>query len=155
MADIVDHRRRSQLMARVRQKNTGPELEVRKVAHALGFRFRLHRGDLPGRPDVVLPKYRTAILVHDCFWHRHEGCQRTTLPKSRRHFWQSKFKANIEHDRKNISELRRLGWKVCIIWECETYNRHIISRKLLRLLPPANRRPGFKPAKTRRLGGVL
>lgn len=106
-------------MARVGQKNTKPEMTVRRALHRLGFRFRLHRRDLPGRPDIVLPKYRTAIFVHGCFWHRHPGCRRTTTPKTREAFWRDKFDANILRDRKATEALERAGWKVLVLWECE------------------------------------
>lgn len=110
---------RSALMARVGQKDTKPELVVRRALHRLGFRFRLHRRDLPGRPDIVLPKYRTAIFVHGCFWHRHPGCRRTTTPKTRTAFWRGKFEANILRDRKATEALEAAGWKVIVVWECE------------------------------------
>jgi DNA mismatch endonuclease (patch repair protein) len=106
-------------MARVGSKNTKPEMLVRRALHRLGFRFRLHRRDLPGRPDIVLPKYKTAIFVHGCFWHRHPGCRRTTIPKTREAFWLSKFEANISRDRKATEALERDGWKVLVLWECE------------------------------------
>jgi DNA mismatch endonuclease, patch repair protein len=135
MADIISTSSRSDLMGRVRQKNTDPELRVRKVAHAIGYRFRIHRKDLPGRPDLVFPKYRTAILIHGCFWHRHAGCRRCTSPKSNSVFWSAKFVANINRDRRNISDLKKLGWKVAVIWECEAFNAREIHRKLKRILP--------------------
>lgn len=106
-------------MARIGPKNTKPEILVRRALHRLGFRFRLHRRDLPGRPDIVLPKYRTAIFVHGCFWHRHPGCRRTTTPKTREDFWRSKFEANILRDRKATEALENAGWNVMVLWECE------------------------------------
>jgi len=92
---------------------------VRSLLHLIGFRFRIHRKDLPGSPDIVLPKYRTVIFVHGCFWHRHEGCSRCTTPSTNRKYWQKKFKANVARDKEVISNLEEDGWKVCIIWECE------------------------------------
>jgi DNA mismatch endonuclease (patch repair protein) len=106
-------------MARVRSKNTEPEMLVRRELHRRGFRFRLHRGDLPGRPDIVLPKHHTAILVHGCFWHRHRGCPRTTTPKTRAAFWQSKFDANVARDQKTKEALEAAGWRVLVLWECQ------------------------------------
>jgi DNA mismatch endonuclease (patch repair protein) len=111
---------RSRLMALVRQRNTGPELIVRKALHALGYRFRLHRRELPGSPDIVLPSRRKAILVHGCFWHRHKGCPRSTTPKTRRGFWKQKFEQNKSRDTRNLIRLRALGWEALIVWECET-----------------------------------
>lgn len=106
-------------MARVGSKNTKPEMLVRRALHRLGFRFRLHRRDLPGRPDIVLPKYKTAIFVHGCFWHRHAGCRRATTPKTREAFWRSKFEANISRDRNAVEALKQGGWNVLVLWECE------------------------------------
>lgn len=111
---------RSALMRSVKGRNTGPEVKVRKALHSLGFRFRLHRRDLPGRPDIVLPRHRLAIFVHGCFWHRHPGCKMTTTPKTRRAFWEEKFATNILRDQRNIVDLEKLGWRVATIWECET-----------------------------------
>jgi DNA mismatch endonuclease (patch repair protein) len=107
-------------MSRVASKNTTAELRVRSAAHALGLRFRLHRRNLPGTPDLVFPKRRLALFVHGCFWHRHEGCKKATGAKSRVAFWEAKFKRNVERDGENRSELERLGWRVETIWECDT-----------------------------------
>jgi DNA mismatch endonuclease, patch repair protein len=112
--------KRSALMARVRGKDTKPEMTVRRTIYALGHRYRLHRRDLPGSPDLVFARQRKVIFVHGCFWHRHKGCRRTTTPKTRVRFWKSKFNANIDRDLKNIAALQAAGWKVLIIWECET-----------------------------------
>ena len=125
---------RSELMRRVRGKNTAPELAVRRAAHALGYRFRLHRADLPGRPDLVFPRLRTALFVHGCFWHRHEGCSRMTTPKTRTAYWQEKFEQNIQRDRRNSAALRRLGWDVAVVWECETFDGPGLIAKLSRFL---------------------
>jgi DNA mismatch endonuclease (patch repair protein) len=111
---------RSALMGRVRGRNTSPELRVRRAAHRLGYRFRIHRGDLPGTPDIVFPKHRLVIFVHGCFWHRHEGCQRCTTPKTRTDFWSAKFKKNMERDQRNVEALQECGWNVLIVWECVT-----------------------------------
>ncbi|HEX9274354.1 MAG TPA: very short patch repair endonuclease [Candidatus Binatia bacterium] len=125
---------RSALMARVRGKNSKPEIVVRRVAHALGYRFRLHRGNLPGTPDLVFSRLRKVIFVHGCFWHRHRGCSRTTTPKTRAAFWAEKFARNIERDALKASQLKALGWKVLIVWECETFNPDILSGDLAAFL---------------------
>lgn len=107
-------------MSRVRGKNTSPEMRVRRAAHALGLRFRLHRKDLPGKPDLVFPKHQIAMFVHGCFWHRHPECSKASIPKSRVEFWQKKFDANVARDARVEAELESLGWHVIIIWECDT-----------------------------------
>ena len=119
--DRITPERRSWLMSRVGKKNTAPEIKVRRAAHALGLRYRLHRGDLPGTPDLVFPKYGIIILVHGCFWHRHSACkQGTAIPKSNQEYWLNKFCNNVLRDRNVIQQLEDLGWKVEIIWECQT-----------------------------------
>ena len=112
MTDIVNPARRSEIMSRIKGRNTKPELIVRRIAHGLGFRFRLHRGDLPGSPDMVFPRYRTVVFVHGCFWHRHDGCRYTYRPKSRIQFWTKKFEENVARDARNEMALRSLGWRV-------------------------------------------
>jgi DNA mismatch endonuclease (patch repair protein) len=107
-------------MRRVATRGSKPEMIVRRALHALGYRFRLHRRDLPGSPDIVLPRRRTAIFVHGCFWHRHAGCRRTTTPKTRAAFWQAKFDANVARDRRVIAALEEDGWRIEVVWECET-----------------------------------
>jgi DNA mismatch endonuclease (patch repair protein) len=119
VTDRLSRERRSWNMSRIRGKNTVPEKQVRSSLHRAGYRFRLHPKQLPGRPDVVLPKYRTVVFVHGCFWHRHKGCRYAYTPKSRVAFWNAKFESNVERDRRNSRELRRLGWKVVTVWECE------------------------------------
>ena len=111
---------RSELMGRIRGKDTGPELVVRRLVHALGYRFRLHRRDLPGSPDLVLSRHRKVIFVHGCFWHRHSCKRGQSMPATRVAFWSQKFRANQLRDRAALIELRRLGWRTLIIWECET-----------------------------------
>lgn len=118
MADIVDPQTRSHMMARIKGSDTKPEIRVRRFLHACGFRFRLHRKDLPGKPDIVLPKYNLVIFVHGCFWHRHANCHYTSTPATRPDFWQQKFAQNIVRDDKNIEDLRQKGWRVFILWEC-------------------------------------
>lgn len=107
-------------MARIGPRDTKPEMVVRHLLHAIGRRFRLHRRDLPGTPDIVLPGSRKAIFVHGCFWHRHEGCARATTPKTRAEFWQEKFDRNVARDERKEAELRAAGWDVTTVWECET-----------------------------------
>lgn len=128
------HLTRSQLMSRIKSKNTKPELIVRHVLHASGYRFRLHRSDLPGRPDIVLPKYKTVIFVNGCFWHRHSGCIKASVPKTNPEFWKSKFSANIARDHRNTALLQSMDWKVLIIWECETKDLEKLSLLLDRTL---------------------
>ncbi|WP_370677397.1 very short patch repair endonuclease [Pleomorphomonas sp. PLEO] len=113
---------RSRQMSLVRSKDTKPELVVRRLLHGLGFRFRLHRRDLPGCPDIVLPRYKTAIFVHGCFWHQHGDptCWRSRIPKTRQDFWIPKLERNVARDREVMDELRALGWTVVVMWECET-----------------------------------
>lgn len=115
--DTVDGVTRSKIMSRVRGKDTGPELIIRKALHRSGFRYRLHAKDLPGSPDLVFPKYKAVIFVNGCFWHRH-GCHMTTTPKTRQAFWEKKFKENVERDKRVVEELIGAGWRVLTIWEC-------------------------------------
>lgn len=128
MADRLSRERRSWNMSRIRSNDTKPELVVRKTLHAMGYRFRLHRRDLPGRPDITLPKYKTAIFVHGCFWHRHQGCHYAYNPKSRQEFWQHKFERNIERDRIVAQKLTLLGWRQLVVWECETKEQEVLER---------------------------
>ncbi|PRX29975.1 T/G mismatch-specific endonuclease [Meinhardsimonia xiamenensis] len=118
MADIVDKATRSRMMAGIKGKDTKPELALRRALHARGFRYRLHPSNVPGKPDLVLPKYRAAIFVHGCFWHRHEECRYATTPASRPEFWQAKFEANIARDLAVRETLLDSGWRVATVWEC-------------------------------------
>lgn len=118
MVDIVSAEKRSKMMASIRRRNTKPEMVVRQELHARGLRFRLDVRSLPGSPDIVLPKWRTTIFVHGCFWHRHAGCKYTSTPATRPNFWQAKFEANVRRDRSNEIALIEMGWKVAIVWEC-------------------------------------
>lgn len=118
LVDIVDLQTRSRMMSAIRGQDTKPEIQLRKALHAAGLRFRLHRKDLPGRPDLVLPQYGAAVFVHGCFWHRHQGCRFATDPATRPEFWQKKFAGNVERDRRSAIELQRMGWRVATIWEC-------------------------------------
>lgn len=119
MADTITRERRRWNMSRIKGRDTGPELRLRSLLHRAGFRFRLHAKELPGRPDVVLPKYRAAIFVHGCFWHRHDGCRNATMPSTRTEFWKSKFDSNVGRDERNQAALKAAGWTVLILWECE------------------------------------
>lgn len=134
MADRIDPARRSENMRRVKGKDTGPELTVRRALHAMGRRFRLHRRDLPGRPDIVLPKNKLAIFVHGCFWHRHEGCSRASTPATRQDFWEAKFKRTVERDAEQTAALETRGWQVAVIWECEIRPAEALSARLNQLL---------------------
>lgn len=119
MVDTLTPVERSARMALIRGKDTVPELTFRKAIHALGMRYRLHAKDMPGKPDLVFPRFRTVIFVHGCFWHRHEGCKVASTPKSNVDFWLEKFKKNTDRDARNIQALESMGWKVIIVWECE------------------------------------
>ena len=122
MADTFTNEKRSKIMSQVRSKNTKPEILLRKWLHSEGFRFRIHKKNLPGKPDIILPKYKVAINVHGCFWHRHNDCKNSTRPKSNVSYWEIKFNANVERDKKNTADLMTMGWKVITIWECEVNN---------------------------------
>jgi DNA mismatch endonuclease, patch repair protein len=119
MVDTLTPEERSERMSRVRAQDTKPEMKLRRLIHGMGFRYRLHRRDLPGKPDLVFPGRRSIIFMHGCFWHRHEGCGLARLPKSKRAFWSAKLEANKERDQKNISTLEAAGWRVLVIWECQ------------------------------------
>lgn len=130
MVDRLSREHRSWNMGRIRAKNTAPELVVRRLLHRLGYRFRLHRRDLPGSPDIVLPKWNTVVFVHGCFWHRHEGCRFAYTPKSRIEFWTGKFLQNQERDRRHVERLSEDGWRVLTVWECETGDERQLSGRL-------------------------
>lgn len=119
MADKITHERRSWNMSRIKGRDTTPELQLRSLLHRAGFRFRLYVRELPGKPDIVLPKYHTVIFVHGCFWHRHEGCRNATMPSTRTAFWKSKFDSNVSRDERNQNVLKAAGWTVFTVWECE------------------------------------
>lgn len=122
MADIVDKQTRSRMMSGIRGKDTKPEMALRRALHVRGFRYRLHVNDLPGRPDLILPKYRAAIFVNGCFWHRHVGCRYATTPATRPEFWQAKFKANVARDDAVRAMLVEAGWRIAVAWECALRN---------------------------------
>jgi len=118
--DIYDRQKRSELMSKVRTKGTKPEMIVRRKLHSLGFRFRLHSKNLPGKPDIVLPKHQSVVFVHGCFWHHHTSCGKSKLPTSNVEFWRTKIHQNVKRDFLKAEELTKLGWRVLVIWECET-----------------------------------
>lgn len=132
--DTVDTATRSRMMSGIKGKNTSPELIVRRYLHGKGYRYRLHRRDLPGSPDIVLPRLKTCIFVHGCFWHRHDGCTYAAVPKTRPEFWSQKFERNVRRDKENIEALESAGWNVVIVWECEvksgTFKRIVDQLKI-------------------------
>ena len=121
-------------MRQVGSRNTKPEMVVRRYLHAHGFRFRLHRDDLPGKPDIVLPRHKTVVFVHGCFWHGHPGCKHADLPASNREYWERKIGRNMTRDRRNARKLRQQGWRVLTIWECKTKDETALRRTLLKPL---------------------
>jgi DNA mismatch endonuclease (patch repair protein) len=132
--DILAPEQRSRLMSRIRGKDTSPEMKVRRTVHALGFRFRLHRRDMPGSPDLVFSSRHKVVFVHGCYWHRHASCRYAYSPKSNITFWQSKFAANVRRDRLAVGALEAMGWTVLVIWECETRNADDLRRRLVEFL---------------------
>lgn len=127
--DVISRETRSRIMASVRGKDTRPEIAVRSIAHRLGLRFRLHRRDLAGTPDLVFPRHMAVIFVHGCFWHHH-SCYRGTLPKTRARFWKTKVQATQDRDRNSQASLRRQGWRVLTVWECETKHPEILRARI-------------------------
>ncbi|MFH0825096.1 MAG: very short patch repair endonuclease [Pseudomonadota bacterium] len=142
MADVFSPEKRSSIMSKVKGANTRPELLVRSILHRMGFRFRLHRKDLPGRPDIVLPRLRKVIFVHGCFWHGHEGCPRAARPACNQEFWDRKLSGNLERDRRNMAELKALGWDPLILWTCETRDPKRVEELLTRFLAPVDNSDG-------------
>lgn len=133
MTDTFSKYQRSRVMSRIRSGNTFPEKIVRSYLHAHGLRFRLHRKDLPGKPDIILPRLKTAVFVHGCFWHQCPRCKSGRLPKSNLAYWETKLKKNKDRDKQNIKSLKSLGWKVIVIWECQIEEKNIdrlIMRKI-------------------------
>ena len=121
---------RSAIMRAVKQKHTGPEMIVRRLLFSLGLRYRLHRRNLPGSPDVVFASRKVAVFVHGCFWHRHARCKRTTTPKANAEFWEEKFQRNVARDQNNEAKLKELGWRVLVVWECETRDLEKLTRRI-------------------------
>lgn len=135
MADVHNVEQRSRNMAAIKGKNTKPELRIRSLLHSLGYRFRLHRKDLPGKPDIILPKYNVAIFVHGCFWHRHDCAYGSVVPATRPEFWAAKLRGNAERDKRNQEALRAKGWTVATIWECQTRDSQKLKSALRDVLP--------------------
>jgi len=128
MADKFLKDERSWIMSQVHSYNTSPEIKVRKLLHSMGFRFRLHRKDLPGKPDIVLPKYQTVIFVHGCFWHGCPSCHRARIrPKANSEYWNKKLDRNMQRDKENQVSLDALGWRTLVVWECETKKKNLLE----------------------------
>ena len=144
--DRISRERRSWNMSRIRGRDTKPEVAVRSVLHELGFRFRLHRKDLPGRPDIVLARHRAVMFVHGCFWHRHARCRFAYSPKSNIAFWSQKFRSNVVRDQRDRCRLQKLGWRVVVIWECEIVDRAALARRLRAALATPNCRRRYSSA---------
>lgn len=132
MADKLSAIRRSWNMSRIRSRDTNPELAVRRALHKLGYRYRLHRRDLPGKPDIAISKYRIALFVHGCFWHQHSGCIDCSNPKTNMKYWRPKLLANVQRDRKHRRRLHRIGWVPIVIWECQTQKPEALRNRLIR-----------------------
>jgi DNA mismatch endonuclease, patch repair protein len=141
--DTFPPEKRSDIMRRVHSTDTKPERKVRSLLHRLGYRFRIHCPDLPGKPDIVLPKRRTVVFVHGCFWHRHQDCPHATTPSSRQEYWLPKFRRTVDRDRRNKEELQDSGWNVVIVWECETKDLKKLGERILGLIDqyPSNLQP--------------
>ena len=133
--DRLTPKHRSWNMSRIRSRNTVPERLVRSLLHRMGYRFRLHVRDLPGRPDIVLPGRRTVVMVHGCYWHRHPGCGLAYTPKSNREFWEAKFRENVKRDKRQSCQLLALGWHVITVWECETKQPEALAKRLSSEIP--------------------
>jgi DNA mismatch endonuclease, patch repair protein len=130
MPDVFPPTKRSQIMSKIGQRNTKPEIIVRKLLHRMGYRFRLHRQDLPGSPDIVLPKYKTVIFVHGCFWHGHSECPRAKLPETNQEFWENKIEKNRLRDRRNAANLAKLTWQVITVWQCELKDMEALCKRI-------------------------
>lgn len=138
--DIWSKQKRSEVMSKIRGKNTKPELILRSQLFRHGFRFRIHQKNLPGKPDIVLAKYKTAIFVHGCFWHYHKDCKEGRIPSTNSKFWQEKLLKNIEKDEKHIAELKEMEWKVIVVWECEIEKNlvHTLEKLIYEITSPLN-----------------
>ena len=132
--DTFTKEQRSLCMSKIRSKDTGPEVAVRKILYSFGYQYRLHRKDLPGKPDIVLPKRKIAVFVNGCFWHQHEGCKRKSFPKTNTKYWEYKLNKNISRQKENIKLLEDSGWKVFLIWECEAKNGNLLEGKIRNFL---------------------
>ncbi|HCE01853.1 MAG TPA: hypothetical protein DEQ98_01320 [Acidobacteria bacterium] len=148
---------RSALMKRVRRQDTAPEMIVRRLLHRMGYRYRLHARDLPGRPDIVFRRLKKVVFVHGCFWHRHHGCRRSSMPKRRSDFWAAKFDRNVLRDRQNVADLEALGWRWWVVWECKTRDIKTLKIRDWRVWDPFARPPspaiGRSPVWYRRKAG--
>jgi DNA mismatch endonuclease (patch repair protein) len=142
LVDFLSPLQRSERMSRIRSKDTLPEVTLRRALHALGLRFRVNDKRLPGKPDIVLPRFKTIILVHGCFWHRHAGCKVATTPKSNTPFWQEKFDRNVQRDRRTVDALSALGWTVLVVWECGLGSRQRVSEVALDIARGLGHEPG-------------
>ena len=138
MPDVFSKQKRSWIMGRVKSESTRPEMRVRRRLHALGFRFRLHRADLPGKPDITLPKHKTVIFVHGCFWHGHPGCKHAALPASNREYWERKIGRNVARDSKNRALLEEQGWRTLVLWECRIRTAEALDAELAGLIVTDN-----------------
>ena len=138
MADDRSPAMRSQNMSRIRSRDTSPELRVRSLIHRAGYRYRLHVKEMPGKPDIVMSRYRTVIFVNGCFWHRHPNCRYASTPKTNVDYWQRKFERNVARDRTAHDELARDGWKILVIWECQTRDKKSLATLIGNNLPPRN-----------------
>lgn len=141
MIDILTREGRSQRMSRIRGQDTAPEIALRHALHAKGLRYRLHPSGLPGKPDLVLPRWRAVVFVHGCYWHAHKNCRIANLPESNRDFWCHKFAANRQRDARVIRELRRLGWRVALVWECEMSTKSRLAATVARISRVVTRSP--------------
>lgn len=150
MVDVFTAAKRSEIMSKIGGKDTVPELRVRRLLHALGYRFRLHRSDLPGKPDIVLPRHRKITFVHGCFWHGHRGCPRAKLPSTNTAFWRSKIGGNVYRDQRTRRKLAALGWEVLIVWQCELANLHALTDRLFRFLQATRPRRASNRSRSRK-----
>lgn len=132
--DVLTPQQRHKCMSRIRGKNTKPEMIVRKSAHKMGYRFRIHRKDLPGKPDLVFPRLRKVIFVHGCYWHMHDCQYGSVIPKTNTQFWQNKRQSNVDRDKKNMKALKKLGWKILVVWECKTKKIDSLHNMLFKFL---------------------
>jgi DNA mismatch endonuclease, patch repair protein len=134
MADIFSKAKRSEIMSKISGKETKPEITVRKFLFSQGFRYRKNDKRLPGKPDIVLPKYKTVIFVHGCFWHGHQNCKKSALPQTNHEFWKNKIQKNIERDKSKQKELKKLGWKAITIWQCRIKNKTLFEKGMKKIV---------------------
>lgn len=134
MSDVFTRKQRSRVMASVKSKNTTPEIQLRSLLHRSGYRFRLHRSDLPGKPDIVLPRYKVVVFVHGCFWHQHMNCDAAQRPASNSYYWNRKLDRNVQRDRRNRRLLKKKGWEPIVVWECQLKDPEKVRIRLKRML---------------------